>query len=35
MKYIITESQYKLITESMRYVKVFQELIDNRMEIYS
>lgn len=32
MKYIVTESQYKLITESQRYVKVFQELVDNELK---
>jgi hypothetical protein len=32
MKYIVTESQYKLITESERYIKVFQELIDREIQ---
>ena len=32
MKYIVTESQYKLITESERYIKVFQGLIENELK---
>ena len=32
MKYLIHESQYNLILESIRYVKVFQELVDREME---
>jgi hypothetical protein len=32
MKYVINESQYNLILESERYVKVFQELIDKQIE---
>ena len=32
MKYIITESQYKLITESQKYVQFFQGLIDDGMD---
>ena len=32
MKYIITESQYKLITESQKYIKVFQDLIENELK---
>jgi hypothetical protein len=30
-KYIVTESQYTIILESQKYIKVFQELIDNEM----
>lgn len=32
MKYIVTESQYKLITESEKYVKVFQELVNKQLD---
>jgi hypothetical protein len=32
MKYIITESQYNLILESKKYVELFQELIDNKLD---
>ena len=32
MKYIITESQYNLITESQKYIKVFQDLIENELK---
>ena len=32
MKYIVTESQYKLITESEKYVKVFQELVNRELD---
>lgn len=32
MKYIITESQYKLINESTKRIKVFQDLIDSKMD---
>lgn len=32
MKYIVTESQYKLITESEKYIKVFQDLIENELK---
>ena len=32
MKYVITESQYKLITESQKYIKVFQDLIENELK---
>jgi len=32
MKYLINESQYNLILESQRYMKVFQELIDREIE---
>lgn len=32
MKYIVTESQYRLIKESNRYVQFFQDLIDRRIE---
>ena len=31
MKYILTESQYNLLLESQRHIKVFQELINNNM----
>jgi hypothetical protein len=30
-KYIVTESQYNLILESQKYIKLFQELIDKQM----
>jgi hypothetical protein len=30
-KYIVTESQYNLILESQKYIKVFQELVDKQM----
>lgn len=33
MKYIITESQYNLISESQKYEQFFQELIDNKLEV--
>lgn len=32
MKYIVTESQYNLISESQQYVEFFQDFIDSRME---
>ena len=32
MKNIVTESQYKLITESEKYIKVFQGLIENELK---
>ena len=32
MKYVVTESQYKLITESQKYIKVFQDLIENELK---
>jgi hypothetical protein len=32
MKYVVTESQYKLITESEKYIKVFQGLIENELK---
>ena len=32
MKYIVTESQYKLITESQRYIEVFQDLVNNELK---
>jgi hypothetical protein len=32
MKYIVTESQYRLITESEKYVKVFQELVNKQLD---
>jgi hypothetical protein len=32
MKYLITESQYKLIIESKNYIKVFQELVDREIQ---
>jgi len=31
MKYLITESQYNLILESQKHVKIFQEIIDREM----
>ena len=31
MKYILTESQYNLLLESQKHIKVFQELINNEM----
>ena len=31
MRYILTESQYNLILESQKYIKLFQELIDKQM----
>ena len=30
-KYVVTESQYNIILESQKYIKVFQELINNEM----
>jgi len=30
-KYIVTESQYNLILESQKYIKVFQEMVDKQM----
>jgi len=32
MKYIITESQHKLIIESQKKIEFFQELIDNKLD---
>lgn len=32
MKYILTESQYNLILESQKYERIFQELIDRKLE---
>jgi hypothetical protein len=32
MKYLINESQYNLILESQKYMKVFQELINREMQ---
>ena len=32
MKYIVTESQYRLIKESNKYIDTFQSIIDRRME---
>ena len=32
MKYVVTESQYNLITESQGYIKVFQDLIENELK---
>jgi hypothetical protein len=32
MKYILTESQYKRITESKKHIQTFQDLIDRKME---
>ena len=31
MKYVVTESQYNIILESQKHIKVFQELINNEM----
>lgn len=31
-KYVVTESQYNIILESQKHIKVFQELINNEME---
>jgi hypothetical protein len=33
MKYIITESQYSLILESKKYIELFQDLIDSKLDI--
>jgi hypothetical protein len=33
MKYIITESQYNLILESKKYIQLFQDLIDSKLDI--
>ena len=30
-KYVVTESQYNIILESQKHIKVFQELVDNEM----
>ena len=35
MKYIITESQHKLIIESQKKVEFFQELINNKLDLIS
>ena len=32
MKYILTESQYKRITESKKHIQTFQDLIDRKLE---
>ena len=32
MKYIITESQYNLIMESEKYINIFQELINKKLD---
>jgi hypothetical protein len=32
MKYILTESQYKRITESKKHIQTFQDLIDRKIE---
>jgi len=32
MKYIVTESQYNLILESKKYIELFQEIIDKKLE---
>lgn len=32
MKYIVTESQYRLIKESNKYIDTFQSIIDRRMD---
>jgi hypothetical protein len=33
MKYIVTESQYNLILESKKYIQLFQDLIDSKLDI--
>ena len=33
MKYIVTESQYNLILESKKYIQLFQDLIDNKLDV--
>ena len=32
MKYIVTESQYRLITESQKHIKFFQDIVDDRIK---
>jgi hypothetical protein len=32
MKYIITEAQYDLILESKKYIELFQNIIDNKLD---
>ncbi len=32
MKYLVTESQYKLIIESKNYIKIFQELVNRQLD---
>ena len=32
MKYTVTESQYNLILESKKYIQLFQEIIDRKMD---
>lgn len=32
MKYIVTESQYNLILESKKYIQLFQDLIDSKLD---
>ena len=32
MKYILTESQYKRITESKKHIQTFQDLIDRKLD---
>ena len=31
MKYVVKQSQYNLILESQKYIKVFQEMVDKQM----
>jgi hypothetical protein len=33
MKYIVTESQYNLILESKKYIQIFQDLIDSKLDV--
>jgi hypothetical protein len=33
MKYIVTESQYNLILESKKYIQLFQDLIDSKLDV--
>jgi len=33
MKYILTESQYNLILESKKYIQLFQDLIDSKLDV--
>lgn len=32
MKYILTESQYNLILESQKYIKLFQDIVDGKLD---
>ncbi len=33
MKYIVTETQYNLILESKKYIQLFQDLIDSKLDV--